>query len=196
MEIPNQPTAEEKQEAAVQLLQEGFQRSADFLNSYLTQPDHVAVIIAASKMDELLTYAIRQRLRPCPSKSDDLLDSERGIGTFSNKIMFAHRLGVICPNMARALHLFRKIRNDFAHAHEGQSLSSPPHRDRVDELNAKLDLMPGLVNLRKQLSAAGQPTVKKVSFIVAATFVITRLESIKPLLKPVDDELANYAKFP
>ncbi len=103
----------------MQLVLEAHQRSAGFLSSYLLEPDHVAVIIATSKMDELLTFAIRQRLRPCPEKSDDLLDTERGVGTFSNKILFAHRLGIICPNLARALHLFRKIRNDFAHAYEG-----------------------------------------------------------------------------
>ena len=46
----------------------------------------------------------------------------------------AHRLGIIDDDFAKALHLLRKTRNDFAHETLGAKLSSGSHADRVKAL--------------------------------------------------------------
>ena len=67
-------------------------RFVEFTVEFSHQPDHVAAILSTSRMDDLLKRLIESRLLPCPSKEDELLESERGIGTFSNRIDMAFRL--------------------------------------------------------------------------------------------------------
>jgi hypothetical protein len=195
--LPTDPvTEEEKLDAAKQLMAEALNSATSFMLTFMLHPDHVAVIVAASKMDELLAFAIRKRLLPCPQKKDELLESERGLGTFSNRIDLAYRLGLISADLARALHIFRRIRNDFAHAYEGQSLDVAPHKDRVEELSTRINMHPNITNLRKIIGAAPNIGPQKLSFIIAATLVITRLETIKPLIGTISSEPATHAKFP
>ena len=195
-EIPAKPTQEEVLETAQQLFQEALKRSTTFMASFVGEPDHVAVIVATSKLDELLGFAIRKRLLPCPDKKDDLLDSERGLGTFSNRISLAYRLGLISADLARALHLVRRIRNDFAHAYDGQSLDVSPHRDRVEELATRIETHPHMAFLRKTIGAIPNITPQKLSFVIAATLAIHKLEMIKPIIDEVNDEASRHAKFP
>lgn len=164
--------------------------------SFISQPDHVAVIVAASKKDELLAFNIRKRLLPCPQKKDELLESERGLGTFSNRIDLAYRLGLISADLAKALHIFRCIRNDFAHAYEGQSLDVAPHRDRVEELSTRIDMHPNIASLRATISSIPNIGPQKLSFVISATLAIHRLEMVKPLVSTLDSEPATHARFP
>ncbi|WP_342190310.1 hypothetical protein Pla52nx_000031 [Stieleria varia] len=157
----------------------------------------MAVIVATSKMDELVGFLVRQRLLPCSSKKDDLLDSERGLGTFSNRIDLAFRLGVIDSSLVRALHLFRKIRNDFAHAYEGQNLNVSPHRDRVEELENQARTHPNVEVIRNAISTAPITlTDEKKSFIIAATYALAKLETAKLLVRQVDTFSAPHITFP
>jgi hypothetical protein len=117
------------------------------MEAFVGQPEHVAVILASSKIDELLGLCIRSRLLPCPTGKDALLESDRGLGSFSNRIDLAHRLGIIPAKFAKALHLLRKIRNDFAHSYSAQNLNASPHKDRIADINRVLavaDAMPEL----------------------------------------------------
>jgi hypothetical protein len=195
--MPTSFTSEELDAAAKVVLQDALHRATTFMQQFIGQPDHVAVIIATSKKDELLGSAIRERLVPCVEKSDEFLDSERGLGTFSNRIMMAYRTGIIDASLARALHILRKIRNDFAHTYEGQSLETPPHRDRIAELGHRLTQHPNIINLRKELGALS-PTISEttLTFVVAATSVVAKLEIAKSLIRTVDSAVATHATFP
>jgi hypothetical protein len=110
------------------------EESKEFRNEFSKETDRAAVILSAAKIDELLRLAIIKRLFPSPTSRDDLLEPEEPLGTLRARIDIAYRLGLIDSAFARALHLIRKIRNDFAHESSGATLSSGAHADRVREL--------------------------------------------------------------
>jgi hypothetical protein len=105
-----------------------------FKDEFSKESDRAAVILAAAKIDELLRLAIIKRLAPSPTNRDDLLEPEGPLGTLRSRIDIAYRLNLIDSAFARALHLIRRIRNNFAHELSGASLSSGAHSDRVREL--------------------------------------------------------------
>ena len=105
-----------------------------FAGEFKNESDRAAVVLAAAKLDYLLRATLECFLMPCSTGDDELLDADRPLSTFSARINITARLGLITPDLARALHLVRKIRNSFAHEHGGVSLAAGPHRDRLDAL--------------------------------------------------------------
>jgi hypothetical protein len=109
-----------------------------FMDEFRGESDRAAVVLGAAKLDLLLYQMLQRFFRPSTSKSDELLDGDSPLGTFSAKITIAHRLGLIGDDLCRALHLIRRIRNAFAHETSGVSLENGAHRDRIRELVAPL----------------------------------------------------------
>jgi hypothetical protein len=107
---------------------------AAFQAEFGKESDRAAVILASAKVDELLRLAIVKRLLPSPTERDHMLEPEGPIGSSGARINLSYRLGLIDAAFARALHLLRRIRNDFAHESAGGRLDSGPHADRVREL--------------------------------------------------------------
>lgn len=178
-------------------LTEDMTTAMEFMTTFVDQPDHVAVILATSKMDEQLKHIIRLRLIPCSTGKDELLDSGQGLGTFSNRIDLSFRLGLIDSSLAGSLHILRKIRNDFAHAYEGQALDKPPHKNRVEELENRGRSEPSFEASRDVISKARiELNNEKISFVTAAAFVLARLESTKSLVTKVDSNVSLFATFP
>lgn len=79
---------------------------------------------------------------------------------------------------------------------KGQSLDVAPHKDRVEELSTRIDMHPNITSLRKAIGAVPNIGPQKLSFVIAATLVITRLETIKPLISTISSEPATHANFP
>lgn len=177
-------------------LHEAVRRAVGFMTTYLREPDHVVVILATSKMDDLLLKALRARLLPCEGE-DDLLESDRGVGTFSMRIRLAYRLGIIHSSLASVLHVFRRIRNDFAHTFESVRLCDVPHRDRTETVIRPVRNNPQIVSLREavQTSQAGID-IHTLDFMMASALTIAKLEIILVLVDTVKDELAKIAKYP
>ncbi len=109
-----------------------------FMEQFQEETDRAAVILGAAKLDSLLYDLLVRVLRPSTSGADDLLDGEAPLSTFSAKIRICYRLNVVDDEFARALHLVRRIRNDFAHETSAKSLNEGGHRDRVKALVAPL----------------------------------------------------------
>lgn len=190
-------TREEVEAAAKTLIAEALRRASGFLQQFIGMSDHVAVIVATAKMDDLLGAAIRERLLPCAEKKDEFLDSERGIGTFSNRIVMGYRLGILDASLARALHIFRRIRNDFAHAYEGQTLEAAPHKQRISELARGFDYLPNMVSLRNTFrELVPELSVTRVHFLIAATDVIAKCELAITLVQRIDSTAATTIKYP
>ncbi|WP_150912019.1 transcriptional regulator [Marinobacter halotolerans] len=106
-----------------------------FLDEFSKESDRAAVIVAASIFDDALGNLLKQFLVPTPSSQDELFDGANApISTFSAKIAFAHRLGLISSAFARNLHLIRRIRNEFAHNIHGGSFQDSAVKSRVMEL--------------------------------------------------------------
>ncbi|HJU70861.1 MAG TPA: hypothetical protein VJ603_03370 [Paucimonas sp.] len=102
--------------------------------SLMRESERAAVIIAAARLDVDLERLLKHVLHHHPGGSDSLFDSDRAVGTFSAKIALCHRLGILDADLEHALQLVRKIRNDFAHQLEHESLSSPRQKPRLNEL--------------------------------------------------------------
>jgi hypothetical protein len=89
--------------------------------------------VAAADLDVDLENLLTLTLLPVDARQNPLFESDRLLGTFSSKIIFCYRLGIIGADLMRALELIRRIRNDFAHKIE-ESFSSEKQRPRLFEL--------------------------------------------------------------
>jgi len=179
-------------DAEPQELPESANRAIDFFMEYSEEPPHVAVMLATGRMEFLLGQVLRGRLLPCPGSRDTLLDSERAVGTFSARIDLAHRLGVIDASLARTLHLYRKIRNDFAHTFQVQELDSSPHADRISELSRGLRGVASYQRVRSTyLEGSPHSSPAGADFVVTGSFVIALLEEAVDAVERVDDECAT-----
>lgn len=104
-----------------------------------TESERAIPIITVSVLDEALTALLKSALLPCATSTDPLFDGAYSpMGSFSAKIDFASRLGLVSAGVAQSLHIIRKIRNDFAHDIASCSFEQATVRNRVREL-AKLN---------------------------------------------------------
>lgn len=93
-------------------------------------------IVSASALDASLSALLKAALLPCPQSNDPLFDGAYApLGSFSAKIDFAARMGLISSGVAQSLHLVRRIRNEFAHTLETASFDPPKIHQRVLELS-------------------------------------------------------------
>lgn len=98
------------------------------------ESDRGCVVLAFAWMDECLSQNLRRFLLPSTQlsvKADELLGVGGPIGDAATKINLSYRLGLLQPNTFKTLHLFRKLRNDFAHLSSTLSFETPNIRDRV-----------------------------------------------------------------
>lgn len=106
----------------------------EFVNEFHNESDRAAVILGASKLDQLLAMLLEKHFLPYPNNSDPLFSNNGPLGTFSSKIDLSYRLGLIDAPLSKSIHLIRRIRNEFAHEVYGAKLSSGSHKDRVRSL--------------------------------------------------------------
>lgn len=107
---------------------------AGFMNQFIGESDRAAVILGAAKVELLLGQILDKFLLPSAATSDDLLEGEAPLSTFSAKIKACHRLGLIDDQFCKLLNIFRRLRNGFAHEVTTDSLSVGSTRDRVAAL--------------------------------------------------------------
>jgi hypothetical protein len=163
--------------------QESKKWLTEFINEFLKESDRACVVLCAAKMDSLLGQILAKFLVPNAGSQDELLGAERALGTFSSRIHAAYRLGLIEADLARALHLIRKIRNDFAHDVAGTSFDHGTHKDRIRELVAPLTQFTEFHDMKKQNFGSKPDTAG--CFYVAASTVLARLEVVFHELTPL-----------
>lgn len=105
-----------------------------FAEEFKNESDRAAVVLGGAQLDLLLYQLLEAFLLPVTSGKDELLEGDSPLATFSARINVSYRLGLVDEDLARALHLVRKIRNSFAHEISSASLAAGAHRDRVREL--------------------------------------------------------------
>ena len=98
------------------------------------ESERAAVVLGAAAVDTNLEALLISQLIPCAQESDELFDNDRPLGSFSAKIALARRMGIMSDGFARALHLVRRIRNEFAHSIDELTLSSGACGNRLTEL--------------------------------------------------------------
>ena len=101
--------------------------------------DRGFVIALVAELDHCLGEAIRGYLQEPPSE-ETLLGPEQPLSTFSAKIRFAQRVGLVDSYAFRALNYIRKIRNAFAHEPVQPSLDDGRVGDWVNELSKLIPL--------------------------------------------------------
>ena len=150
------------------------QSLTDFIGEFSKESDRAAVILVGARLDYLLGELLCRFLLPNTGSSDELLDTDRALGTFSARIHAAYRLGLIDADFARALHIFRRLRNMFAHETSGSSLDHGPSRDRIRELVAPLPHHNHFSVLRDTFFKDKPATT--ADFFAASALLVGRLE--------------------
>ena len=194
--MTQQQSHEEIVESLKKRRSDAIRRATDFMMTFVVQPDHVAVILATARMDDLLADLIRFRLLPCATSKDDFLDGGNGVNSFSNRIDLAFRIGVIEPQLASVLHLFRKIRNNFAQSYTEQSLTKSPHSDRLAELELRARQHPRFDIMKSRLEPLESCSESMKTYAICAVFAIGNLESAPIVTKTVDTQFTYLISYP
>jgi hypothetical protein len=103
-------------------------------NELLRESDRGCVILAFAWMDECLTNNLQRFLLPSTHlslKSDELFGVGHSLNDAATKIDLSLRLGLLQLNTHKSLHIFRKLRNDFAHQSSLLTFETPSVKDRV-----------------------------------------------------------------
>ena len=98
------------------------------------------LIIGAAKVDDLLFLILERYLvaKIANSKdSDELLEGDRPLSTFSSRIKITYRLGLIDKSLYYVLDQLRKLRNIGAHSLSFNTTRSPI-REHIGELRKHL----------------------------------------------------------
>lgn len=152
------------------------------------ESDRAAAILAVSLIDESLFTLLKSYFIPSANSNDELFEGGNApLGTFSSKITIAHRLGLISSNLARDIHLLRKIRNSFAHDIYGCNFENGSVKNRILELDKSITIA-SLDNFREAYSTAVNKEVVKGArgdFLILSGF----------LLKAITDKLEETTTF-
>ncbi len=137
-----------------------------FEKEALSETGRTIAIVTAAYLDEALIALLKAALLPCATSADPLFDGPYApLGSFSAKIDFAARLGLISSGVAQSLHLVRRLRNDFAHATGTSSFEDHGAQMRVHELS-RLNAV--ATPERRQHFPAG----KKGDFLCAGSWLV------------------------
>jgi len=163
-----------------------------FVDEFKGESDRAAVILGAAKIDSLLAQILDRLLLPSLSTTDELLEGDSPLSTFSSRINACYRLGVISADFAKSIHLVRRIRNGFAHELSGCSLDSGSHADRLKTLLLPLRHLPFFEHFRGLFFGEDTPSN---NFKTCLSLMAGRLESLLHSIKPIStDEVWNFTK--
>jgi hypothetical protein len=162
-----------------------------FVTEFKEESDRAAVILGAAKLDALLQQILDRYLRPSLSNSDELLEGDSPLSTFSSRINACYRLGLITPEFAKALHSIRRIRNSFAHELSGASLASGPQYDRLNSLLLPFRPLHFFHEFREEVF--GAESTPSADFKVCLALLAGRLAALLAAVVPVDSSNAADA---
>jgi DNA-binding MltR family transcriptional regulator len=165
---------------------ESFASFKAFFLEFAKESDRACVILGAAKIDILLKQLLLRLFLPSTSNTDELLDGDSALGTFSAKIQLAYRLGLLDAEFTRALNLIRKIRNEFAHEASTVSLSHPSHRDRIKHLVSSLKSTKAFNSFRN-LTLLDHTEGSARDFRAALALICARLENAIDRVSQIDE---------
>ena len=121
-----------------------------FNEEFEKESERAKVILSAAMLDEALDALLRATLVPGSGSSDNVFDGPNAaLGTFSARVDFCYRLGLISNKLTRDLHLIRKIRNEFAHNVTGCTFTVSAVSNRVTILRQSFKGFIGDVEQRR-----------------------------------------------
>ena len=161
-----------------------------FMGEFVTESDRAAVILGAAKGEFQLGQILETFLLPSTAATDDLLEGDAPLATFSAKIKVCHRLGLIDDTFVKVLNTFRKLRKGFAHEVTASSLAAGSARDRVFSMAEPFRDARFYLSLLNRVATRMQKDVGDPSVVFRAVLGIfllhlNRLHSSVPPPKPL-----------
>ena len=143
-------------------------------DEFTKESDRAAVILSGSLLDNALRQLISVSLVATPTSSDELLDGANApLSTFSSRINFAFRVGLISRKFCRDLHLIRSIRNIFAHNIHGCSFDESDVKSRILELSKSS----GIIDRNPKFRAKSFPPGARGDFLISASWMLWSLNN-------------------
>ena len=146
-----------------------------FVGSLAKESERSVVVMGVAKIDSTLERLLKSLFQFNPEGKDNLFDTDRPLNSFGTKIALAHRIGIIDTDLEQALRMFQKIRNDFAHSTQHETLVSPRHSDK---LNVIMKVVKSSKSFAKTRDIFGHivPSQEVADFTTAVDLTIILLE--------------------
>lgn len=112
-----------------------FDAAVEFRSTLNEETDRGCALMAAAHLDDRLGELLTSYFVDDPKVAKDLLGQSRPLGTFSARIDVAYSVGLLSRDEHKALHLIRKIRNDFGHVAKPLSFENPVISGRCKSLD-------------------------------------------------------------
>jgi DNA-binding MltR family transcriptional regulator len=113
-----------------------FEAAIDFRSSLNHESDRGCALMAAAYLDDRLAALLKSYFVDDSKVADELLGQSGPLGTFSARIDVAYSIGLLSHVERRALHLIRKIRNDFGHVPEPLSFTTQTIAEKCKHLES------------------------------------------------------------
>ena len=181
------------EDSANKVVEEEYKEFKKFAEEFGGESDRAAVILGAAKLDYILYQCLMKYLIPNPVSTDELLDGDAPLSTFSAKINLVYRLGLIDAEFARALHLIRRIRNSFAHETTRCELNSGPHADRIKELATPVVRFSKYKSFKKAVFPEKEGIAG--DFFAVLALLVIRLQGLYENITPLDMS-SSYGMIP
>jgi hypothetical protein len=107
--------------------------AAHTFEQFQTESDRGAALVGVAYLDDQLKGLFKAKMLD-ESKIAELLEGYGPLSTLSARADVAYGLGWLGPKTYRDITLLRRIRNDFAHAHEPLTFSTQAIQQRCDQL--------------------------------------------------------------
>lgn len=161
----------------------------------LKESDRGCVVLAFAWMDEYLTLNLQNFLLPSEQKNlktDELLGAGKALGDAGTKIDLSRRLGLLRKRTQKSLHIFRKLRNDFAHISSKINFQTEIVRNRINSLmEIEIDLLAPLLSHDQEekklhtIKDVRSKSSDKEIFVYLAGIIVASLVLINDTLTPI-----------
>ena len=91
--------------------------SKQFSDELQKQPDHIAAMLAAQYLSDILESLLRAFFVDHSDVANKLFSDNGALDSLASRIYATYALGLIGPELHEDLHTIRKIRNSFAHTY-------------------------------------------------------------------------------
>lgn len=121
--------------ATHQHILDSMRNTQDFMSYLQTLCPRACVVTGLARIDYELERILRKVIDGGTEVSDDrLFAPDRPLGTYSSRCEMCFRLGLIDADFLRALRLYGKMRNLYAHEFEHIDIMASPVRDWMQEI--------------------------------------------------------------
>jgi hypothetical protein len=146
------------------------------------------VLVGSAKIDDLLRTILEKILRPKCTNSkdtDELLEGDSPLSTFSSRIKMVYRLGLVDKQFYNLLNHVRKIRNLSAHALDFKIKKDPLRSHFVTLRNQVCDRISYKVILERYSESIEIETIDEIKYQFLTICII--LELVRKQVGPLPE---------